>query len=185
MFELVVEKTFMNSKTISNNEDFNIDSFYMSLAYLYALKSQDPNTKLAAVVVDSDNTICGLGCIDFPQGITTNKSTRLERPEKYYWMVHAEENAIFDAINKGTSVKGCKMYTPSWPCAACAKTIIQAGIKEIVLHKTWVDQTGWTKWDEDLKRSQEMLKEAGVIIRIFEGRISKLYAYKNGKRIAL
>lgn len=42
---------------------------------------------------------------------------------------HAELNAI---LNANLQVKGCKMYTITYPCNECAKAIIQCGIREVI-----------------------------------------------------
>lgn len=46
--------------------------------------------------------------------------------------VHAEMGALMTAARLGVSVKGCTLYTTTFPCHNCAKHILAAGIKEIV-----------------------------------------------------
>jgi len=45
---------------------------------------------------------------------------------------HAEANAITQAAFQGTRVEGATLYTTHFPCLQCAKTIINAGITEVV-----------------------------------------------------
>lgn len=45
--------------------------------------------------------------------------------------VHAELNAILHAAREGISTDGTTLYCTTLPCSACAKAIIQAGIKTV------------------------------------------------------
>ena len=46
--------------------------------------------------------------------------------------VHAEENAIVQAACNGIGVKGGTLYSTLCPCSYCAKSIINAGIAEVI-----------------------------------------------------
>lgn len=46
--------------------------------------------------------------------------------------VHAEMAALMDAARRGASVRGCTLYTTTFPCHDCAKHIIAAGIRRVV-----------------------------------------------------
>ena len=46
--------------------------------------------------------------------------------------VHAEMAALMDAARRGVSVKGCTLYTTTFPCHNCARHIVAAGIKRVV-----------------------------------------------------
>lgn len=50
----------------------------------------------------------------------------------YVRAVHAELGAINDAARNGTSLKDCVMYSTTFPCHDCAKSILAAGISEVV-----------------------------------------------------
>ncbi len=110
----------------------NWDQYFMALAKISAMRSKDPNTQVGAVLVNDQNRVIGLGYngmpkgndIDFPwirdgQGITT----------KYPYVVHAEMNAILNAIK---SVTQSRLYVSLFPCSSCAKFVAQAGVKEII-----------------------------------------------------
>lgn len=47
--------------------------------------------------------------------------------------VHAEQNAIAQAAKLGISLEGGTIYISDIPCTICAKLIINAGIKRVVL----------------------------------------------------
>jgi dCMP deaminase len=70
--------------------------------------------------------------------------------------VHAEQNAIIQAALHGTSTDGATLYTTHFPCMACVKILINAGISEIVYQKPY---------DMDNETKMGLLREAGVKIR--------------------
>lgn len=51
---------------------------------------------------------------------------------EYGRMVHAEMNAVSDAVRLGRSVKGATIFVTTYPCHNCAKHLIAAGIERIV-----------------------------------------------------
>lgn len=51
---------------------------------------------------------------------------------EYGRMVHAEMNALADAVRLGRSVKGATIYVTTYPCHNCAKHLIASGIDRIV-----------------------------------------------------
>lgn len=131
----------------------------MDVAQLIASWSKDRSRKTGAVIVDSRNRVVGLGWNGFPRGIDDAREDRHKRPAKYQWTEHAERNAIYDAASGGDSTLGCRMYLPWYPCADCARAIIQSGIAAIVCAEPdWSDP----KWGADFHVVEEMLLEAGV-----------------------
>jgi dCMP deaminase len=109
------------------------DECFIQMAFLIAQRSKDPHTQAGAVIVDENNIVVGLGYNGWPRGINDD-DLPWEREgnflqTKYAYVVHAEENAVYNA-NKST--KGCRLYSTLFPCNECAKTLIQNGIKEII-----------------------------------------------------
>lgn len=159
------------------------DSYFMSLAYLIAMRSKDESTNIGAVIVGEDNEIRSTGYNSFPMGINDTIEERQERPEKYYWFAHAEKNAIDHAARVGIPLKGCKMYTQGIPCMDCARSIVQSGIKKVIVHSKWGD--GWNnKWNENAIRTKQLFDEAKVELEFFDGNIIKeLYGFCGGEKI--
>ena len=130
---------------------------FIQMAFLIAQRSKDPNTQAGAVIVDDNNIVVGLGYNGFPRGINDEDLSWERQGEftetKYAYVVHAEENAIYNA-NKSTH--GCRLYCTLFPCNECSKTIIQNGIKEIIYASDqYHDQPVWVA-------SRKMLDKAGV-----------------------
>jgi dCMP deaminase len=64
--------------------------------------------------------------------------------------VHAEQNALIQA---GRNASGCTLYINAIPCKICARLIVNAGIKRVVISGDYTDKEGL-----------EILKGAGVEI---------------------
>jgi dCMP deaminase len=71
--------------------------------------------------------------------------------------LHAEQNAIIQAAHLGQSIAGGTIYCTNQPCVICAKMIINAGIKRIVVRSGYPDAL-----------ALEMLGEAGLAIEVLE-----------------
>jgi len=53
--------------------------------------------------------------------------------------VHAEMNALVQAAKWGNSIDGATAYVTNMPCTTCAKALITAGIKRIVVFSDFHD----------------------------------------------
>lgn len=103
-------------------------TYFRELAKTVATKSKDPHTHIGAVIVGMDKEIVSTGYNSFPRGMNDDVQERYERPEKYFWMEHAERNAIYNAARIGVSTKGCTLFLDHWfPCVECARAIINSG----------------------------------------------------------
>lgn len=145
----------------------NWTEYFRNIANQVKLKSKDENTKIGCVIVNVDNTIISTGYNSFPRGINDNVPERQERPEKYFFIEHAERNAIYNSARTGLSIVGCTMYLSCGiPCADCTRGIINAGIVKIVCEKE-LGVKG-KLWEEHAKRSIEMFNESGVKIEFYD-----------------
>ncbi len=145
----------------------NWDEYFINIAEQVKLKSKDKNTQIGVVIVGKDNEIVSTGYKSFPRGIDDNIDERQEKPEKYFWFEHAERNAIYNAARIGVSTLDTTMYmTCGISCADCARAIINSGISKIILRSG----RGATnpKWQESAERSNQMFKEAGVIVEYYD-----------------
>jgi dCMP deaminase len=153
------------------------DDYFLLLCQVVALKSKDPSSKFGAVIVGPGHEVRSLGYNGFPRGVYEQLSpeeervthctaqqveARWERPEKYLWCEHAERNAIYNAARHGTPLQGCTIYVSGFPCADCARAIIQAGIADLIFRNPQGDYAA--RWNESLERARTMLLEAGVTV---------------------
>ncbi len=141
----------------------NWDTYFLNLADAVALKSKDQSTQIGAVIVGEDNEILSTGYNSFPRGINDDLPERQLRPEKYFWFEHAERNAIFNAARHGVRLKGSRIFLNcNVICSRCSRAVINTGIVEVIYGSKNIRTE---KWDEESKRSTQMLREAGVLIR--------------------
>lgn len=138
------------------------DARWLQVARLVATWSKDRSRQTGAVIVDRDQRVIALGWNGFPRGIDDEIDARHERPAKYKWTEHAERNAIYNAAASGAPVRGCTMVLAWYPCADCARAIIQSGITELVcVEPEWDDHI----WADDFAIVREMLAETDITVR--------------------
>jgi dCMP deaminase len=155
------------------------DVWFMKQVYLAAEKSKDPSTKIGAVLV-RDKHVISTGFNGFPIGVLDKKERYADREVKYDLVVHAEDNSVLSAARFGFPTLGATLYTQWTPCCECSKSVIQAGIKNIVIHKQWGEMR-YSRWAESCKVSKIMLREAKIPIHILDAKLG-LTAYRNGKQ---
>lgn len=135
----------------------NWTKYYMGFAEHAALKSKD-STKVGAILVGPGGEV-RLTAYNGPPSGVEDKPERFERPAKYLYASHAEANLIAFAAREGIKTKHCTVYVTHMPCASCARTLIQAGIREVVHGE------GTTSMPEaEFKAAEEMFSEASVLV---------------------
>jgi dCMP deaminase len=110
----------------------NWHEYFITMLPLIAAKSKD-TTKTSAIIVGPNNEIRSTGFNGMPRKFNDSNSTLWEKPEKYFWVEHAERNAIYNAARFGTSLDSCTMYASHVPCVDCGRAIIQSGITRVIL----------------------------------------------------
>ena len=146
------------------------NDYFFDLCDVISSKSKDPSTKVGAVIVNSGNSIISTGYNGFPIGVNDTEAKRYERPEKYTWTCHAEENAIAFAARNGISTNGATLYCNRLPCCArCTRLAIQAGIRRFVILCDVSDET-LERWREENDIGNRMIEESGALMQIYRKR---------------
>jgi dCMP deaminase len=149
------------------------DEQFMHDVYWWARRSKDPRTKIGALLVDWDSKVPFAHSYNsFARKVEDLDPKRWERPEKYEWVVHAEENTVLNCGRRGYCSKGAVMYTQGVPCTRCADACIQGGIVEVVVHRQWQEyekKFAWDKWIDSAKRTEQKFNEVGIKVRVFDG----------------
>lgn len=140
----------------------NWDKRFLELAQHIANWSKDRSTKVGAVIADSNHRLVSIGYNGFPSGISDEVDSRHNRPAKYMYTEHAERNALYTAARNGTNVEGCTMYLQWFPCADCARGIIQSGIKRLVCTPP---NFNLEEWRASFMVAHEMLVEADIELK--------------------
>lgn len=143
----------------------NWNNRFIELTKHISTWSKDKSTGTCAIIANKDNRIISIGYNGFPSGCNDEIEARHERPLKYLYTEHAERNAIYNAARVGVITNGCTMYLMWFPCADCARAIIQSGIIKLVCHKPDLNMP---KWGEHFKVGMEMLNEAGIELEYVE-----------------
>lgn len=103
------------------------DDIWATLAKNVAQRSNDPKTKVGAVIVTQDNeSVLSIGYNGDEKG-GNNQRESLDAGGSGF--IHAEENALIK-LNYSDHRKR-KIYITHSPCSMCAKRIINAGIDEV------------------------------------------------------
>lgn len=154
------------------------DQYFMSFAYLAAMKSKDRGAKVGAIIVDPEHEVVATGYNGFPRGFNDDIEERHEKPLKFNYTIHAEPNAIISAARRGLSTKGCRMYITWCPCDKCAVVIVQSGIKEVIFHK---ENPVSESWNASIALAKEMLTEGGVVYREWSGTLVQPVIFAGGE----
>lgn len=139
----------------------NWDEYLMGFARHAAKKSRD-TTKVGAALVGPDGEVRLTAFNGPPKGVL-DLPERFERPDKYLFASHAEVNLIAFAAREGIHTKGARVYCTHHPCASCARTLIQAGISEVVF-ETATFGVG-SQLQHEVSAAQAMFSEATVRVR--------------------
>lgn len=135
---------------------------FIGIAHAVAAMSKDQNRKVGAVAVDDDGVILSTGWNGFPRGVHDLPERYKDREVKYKLVSHAEQNLVAQAARAGHPLLGSTVILSGlYPCSACAKSLIQAGVKKIIAPPHDVDP----RWEDEAKWAKLMFDEAGVEVQ--------------------
>jgi len=115
------------------------DEYFSKLAMLASERATCPRMHCGCVLVRDKNIVATgyngsipgddhcdeVGCL-----IVDNHCVRT---------VHAEMNALTQAAKRGHPVDGATAYVTNMPCTACAKALVSAGVKRVVVFSDYHD----------------------------------------------
>lgn len=139
------------------------DEYFMEIAEVVRKRSSCLRRKVGALIVKDRRILatgyngapsgiphCGeVGCLRAQLGVPSGERHELCRG------IHAEQNAIVQAAYLGVSIDGSTLYCTNQPCVLCAKMLINAGVKRIVIKEGYPDEL-----------AQQMLADAGLKIEM-------------------
>lgn len=146
----------------------NWDEYFVNMLDVVSLKSKD-TTKTSAIIVGPNNEIRSTGYNGAPRGFNDNDKIKFEKPEKYFWIEHAERNAIYNAARVGTSTDNCTLYASHFPCIDCARAIVQSGITKVVISNKNLDAFAHksSMYYEHKQRTINLFRQCKVSILIY------------------
>ena len=130
--------------------------YWMALAEAASMRSHDDETKVGGVLIKNDTgMLVATGHNGFARG-APDHLLPTTRPEKYEYMIHAEENLISHCAKSGISIDNCTLVITLSPCQKCLRLMWQAGITQVICRDLYRDH----KIDmRDLKIEQEQTEE--------------------------
>jgi dCMP deaminase len=149
-------------KKLTAHKRMSWDEYFMELCRLVAKRSTCLRRHVGAVLV-KEKRILATGYNGAPSGLAhcldigcLRDELKIPSGERHELCrgLHAEQNALIQSSLHGISVKGATLYVTNQPCIICAKMLINAGIKEIVIADGYPDAM-----------AGEFLKEAKIKIR--------------------
>jgi len=139
------------------------DEYFLEVAGLVSKRATCLRRKVGAVLV-KDKRILATGYNGAPSGLRDcleigscpREKLKIPSGQRHELCrgLHAEQNVIIQAALHGASAKDSVLYLTNQPCIICAKMLINAGIKEIVIAGEYPD-----------KMAMEFLKEARIKLR--------------------
>lgn len=137
------------------------DRYFMQIASVVATRSTCMRRDVGALLVLNkrllttgyNGTPSGLrhcrevGCVREQMNVPSGERHELCRG------LHAEQNAIIQAAIHGVAIKDSVLYCTHYPCAVCAKMLVNAGVSSLVLAENYPD---------DL--AKELFTEAGISV---------------------
>lgn len=150
------------------------DEYFLNIAFDISNRSQDPNIKHGAVLVNSDHHIIGTGFNGPMKGAFDTEIPFNNRDEKRKWMIHAEENCLLNCTQSYANRKDSVLYVTGEPCNTCLQRICNFGIKNIVV----ADRVGSiTENNQTRIDKQKILNMAGIKISVIP--MNNLWIIKN------
>lgn len=140
------------------------DEYFLEVAQLVSRRATCLRRSVGAVLV-KDKKILATGYNGAPSGLKhcldigcLREKLKIPSGERHELCrgLHAEQNVLLQAALYGVSTKGSILYVTNQPCIICAKMLINAGIKEIVISGGYPD-----------KMAEQFLKEAKINVRKF------------------
>jgi len=137
------------------------DHYFMQIANVVASRSTCERRRVGALLVLNKRILttgyngapvglshCGeVGCLRRQLAVPSGQRHELCRG------LHAEQNAIIQAALYGVAIKDSVLYCTHYPCAVCAKMLINAGVKALVLADNYPDEL-----------AKKILIESGIAI---------------------
>jgi dCMP deaminase len=151
--------SLMKKEALDGNKRPSWDEYFMKLAWLVAERSTCERHHVGAVIARDKRILTTgyngaaagvkdcieLGCLRNEMNIPSGTRHEICRA------IHAEQNAIIQGGFHGISIKGSTLYCTHSPCILCAKMIVNAGIKRVVMSIVYPDDS-----------YKELFSQAGV-----------------------
>lgn len=135
---------------VKDEKQARYDRAYLRLAASWAKLSHCNRKQVGAIIV-KDAIIISDGYNGTPAGF--DNCCENENGETYWYVIHAEANAILKVAKSTNNCKDATLYLTHSPCKDCSKLVLQSGIKRLIYQEAYKDASGI-----------DFLKSAGLIV---------------------
>ncbi|MFC1663345.1 cytidine/deoxycytidylate deaminase family protein [Patescibacteria group bacterium] len=134
------------------------DDYFMSIAKIVSTRSTCDRLRAGAVLV-KDKRLIATGYNGSPPGLPhCDDAGHMLEEGHCVRTIHGEHNVILQvATIPGASTIGSTMYTKFSPCIHCAKYVVAAGIKRVVVAQVYRNS-----------KALDYLKEAGLHVDVYK-----------------
>jgi len=156
------------------------DEYFMEIVKVVGMRGTCDRGRSGSIIV-KDKRIVSTGYVGAPVGLShcdevgheMHTVVHEDNHESRHCIrtTHCEQNAIVQAARFGAAVDGATIYCNMTPCYACAKMIINAGIKRVVCRQDY--HAG--------QRSKEIFAQAGVQYDLLDSKVTE-YDDQEGKK---
>lgn len=138
------------------------DHYFMEIASVVATRSTCMRRRVGALLV-LNKRILSTGYNGAPSGLShclevgcLREQLKVPSGERHELCrgLHAEQNAIIQAAVHGVAIKGAILYCTHYPCAVCAKMLVNAGVSSLLLAENYPDSL-----------AKDFFAEAGIEVR--------------------
>jgi dCMP deaminase len=144
------------------------DEYFMNIAKVTGTRGSCDRGRAGTVIVKDKHILVG-GYVGSPKGLPhcdeighlMKTVIHEDGSESRHCLrtAHSEQNAICQAAKLGIAIDGATIYTKMTPCAACAKMIINVGIKKVICAKRYHAGSETEKLFEKANIKLEILDE--------------------------
>ena len=111
----------------------------MDAANIIAQRSHDSETKVGAILVNNTSgAIVATGYNGFVRG-APDGILPTTRPDKYEYILHAEQNMIANCARHGISMDNCYLICTLSPCKLCMRMLLNCGITKVIARDLYKD----------------------------------------------
>lgn len=115
------------------------NSNLMAAAEVIAARSHDAETKVGAILINNKSgAIIATGYNGFVRG-ANDLVLPNTRPDKYEYILHAEQNLITNAARHGISMQDCSLICTMSPCKLCMRLLVNSGITRVIAKELYRD----------------------------------------------
>ncbi|MDO9399700.1 MAG: deaminase [bacterium] len=161
------------------------DELFMNMAILTAERTSCRYVKAGAIYVDKNKRIVSVGyngptegdyhCIDV--GCAKVDGDPITKKLERCRGAHAEMNGIINCQDP-SRLRGATLYSATFPCYDCMKSLNNAGIKEIIYYTEYKRIKSGGKETEKENEAHELADKRNIKIRKYNG---KIYCLVNNK----